>query len=118
METKRIDLDDVPELMPLAEEVPASGEPRVLRHDEVEVAELGAETVPAERREEWAAARVREGVDVLSTDPRLVQTGPDDEESDAGSSAAADALRHSPSSSRIHLPSAASRSRSASSAVG
>jgi hypothetical protein len=118
MEAKRIVIDDVPELVRLAVEVRASGEPRVLRHDEVEVAVLRAETVPAERLEEWAAARVRGGVDVPITEPGLAQTGPDYEESVAVSSAAAEALPHSPSSSRIHRPSAASRSRSASSGVG
>ena len=38
---------------------------------------LKAETVPAERREDWVAARVREGADLLLTNPRLVQTGLD-----------------------------------------
>jgi superfamily II DNA or RNA helicase len=41
------------------------------------VAVLKADTVPAERREEWVAARVRDDVDVLVTNPRLVQTGLD-----------------------------------------
>ncbi|MCC7368784.1 MAG: hypothetical protein IT306_10200 [Chloroflexi bacterium] len=41
------------------------------------VAVLKADTVAAERREEWVAARVREGLDVLLTNPRLVQTGLD-----------------------------------------
>jgi hypothetical protein len=38
---------------------------------------LKADTVAAERREEWVGARVREGLDVLVTNPRLVQTGLD-----------------------------------------
>jgi hypothetical protein len=38
---------------------------------------LKADTAPAERREEWVAARGREGVHVLVTNPRLVQTGLD-----------------------------------------
>jgi hypothetical protein len=41
------------------------------------VAVLKADTVTAERREEWVGARVREGLDVLVTNPRLVQTGLD-----------------------------------------
>ena len=41
------------------------------------VAVLKADTVSAERREDWVAARVREGADVLVTNPRLVQTGLD-----------------------------------------
>jgi superfamily II DNA or RNA helicase len=41
------------------------------------VAVLKADTVTAERREEWVAARVRAGLDVLVTNPRLVQTGLD-----------------------------------------
>jgi hypothetical protein len=41
------------------------------------VAVLKADTVTAERREEWVSSRVREGVDVLVTNPRLVQTGLD-----------------------------------------
>jgi hypothetical protein len=41
------------------------------------VAVLKADTVPAERREDWVSARVREGLDVLVTNPRLVQTGLD-----------------------------------------
>jgi hypothetical protein len=49
----------------------------VLEREGLRVAVLKAETVPAERREEWVAARVREGVDVLVTNPRLVQTGLD-----------------------------------------
>ena len=38
---------------------------------------LKADTVSAERREEWVAARVQSGLDVLITNPRLVQTGLD-----------------------------------------
>ena len=41
------------------------------------VAVLKADTVSAERREEWVTARVRSGLDVLITNPRLVQTGLD-----------------------------------------
>jgi len=41
------------------------------------VAVLKAGTVSADRREEWVAARVREGTDVLICHPRLVQTGLD-----------------------------------------
>lgn len=43
----------------------------------VRVAVLKAVTVSADRREEWVAARVREGVDVVMSHPRLVQTGLD-----------------------------------------
>jgi hypothetical protein len=49
----------------------------VLERAGCRVAVLKADTVPAERREEWVAARVREGLDVLITNPRLVQTGLD-----------------------------------------
>jgi superfamily II DNA or RNA helicase len=49
----------------------------VLEHAGCRVAVLKADTVPAERREEWVATRVREGLDVLITNPRLVQTGLD-----------------------------------------
>jgi hypothetical protein len=41
------------------------------------VAVLKADTVTAERREDWVSARVRSGLDVLITNPRLVQTGLD-----------------------------------------
>ncbi len=41
------------------------------------VAVLKAGTVAADRREEWVAARVQEGADVLICHPRLVQTGLD-----------------------------------------
>ena len=49
----------------------------VLEGEGFRVAVLRADTVPAERREDWVAARVREGLDVLITNPRLVQTGLD-----------------------------------------
>jgi superfamily II DNA or RNA helicase len=54
--------------------------PRVqalLESEGLRVAVLKANTVPAERREDWVAARVREGLDVLVCHPRLVQTGLD-----------------------------------------
>jgi hypothetical protein len=38
---------------------------------------LKAGTVAADRREEWVAARVRDGVEVVLSHPRLVQTGLD-----------------------------------------
>jgi hypothetical protein len=41
------------------------------------VASLKADTVPPERREEWVARKVKEGLDVLLVHPRLVQTGLD-----------------------------------------
>src|SRR5262249_8973274 len=50
---------------------------QVLERAGCRVEVLKADTVPAERREDWVAARVREGVDVLITNPRLVQTGLD-----------------------------------------
>jgi hypothetical protein len=50
---------------------------RVLRNAGFRVAILKAATVSPDRREEWVAARVREGTDVLLTNPRLVQTGLD-----------------------------------------
>lgn len=49
----------------------------VLEHASFGVAVLKASTVAADRREEWVAARVREGADVLLCHPRLVQTGLD-----------------------------------------
>jgi hypothetical protein len=49
----------------------------VLERERCRVAVLKADTVPAERREEWVGAQVREGLDVLVTNPRLVQTGLD-----------------------------------------
>ncbi|NJD65721.1 MAG: ATP-dependent helicase [Chloroflexi bacterium] len=41
------------------------------------VANLKADTVPPERREDWVAHRVKAGLDVLLVHPRLVQTGLD-----------------------------------------
>jgi len=41
------------------------------------VASLKADTVPPDRREEWVARKVKEGIDVLLVHPRLVQTGLD-----------------------------------------
>ncbi|GMV85105.1 MAG: hypothetical protein AMXMBFR80_09620 [Dehalococcoidia bacterium] len=41
------------------------------------VANLKADTVPPERREDWVAQRVEAGLDVLLVHPRLVQTGLD-----------------------------------------
>jgi hypothetical protein len=41
------------------------------------VANLKADTVPPERREEWVAQRVKGGLDILLVHPRLVQTGLD-----------------------------------------
>ena len=41
------------------------------------VANLKADTVPPERREDWVAQRVKGGLDVLLVHPRLVQTGLD-----------------------------------------
>ena len=38
---------------------------------------MKADAVPPERREDWVAKRVEEGVDVLVCHPRLVQTGLD-----------------------------------------
>ena len=49
----------------------------LLEKDGFRVAVLKASTVAADRREEWVAARVREGVNVLICHPRLVQTGLD-----------------------------------------
>ncbi|MBI4496609.1 MAG: hypothetical protein HY689_01760 [Chloroflexi bacterium] len=49
----------------------------VLEQAGFRVAVLKADTVAAERREEWVTARVRDGIDVLVTNPRLVQTGLD-----------------------------------------
>jgi hypothetical protein len=49
----------------------------ILQREGFRVAVLKAHTVPAERREEWVAARVREGLDVLVCHPCLVQTGLD-----------------------------------------
>lgn len=41
------------------------------------VATLKSDTVSADRREEWLARRVKQGLDVLLVHPRLVQTGLD-----------------------------------------
>lgn len=41
------------------------------------VASLKADTVAPDRREEWVARKVKEGLDVLLVHPRLVQTGLD-----------------------------------------
>lgn len=41
------------------------------------VATLKSDTVSADRREEWVARRVKQGLDVLLVHPRLVQTGLD-----------------------------------------
>lgn len=49
----------------------------VLEYEGFRVGVLKTDTVSAERREEWVAARVRDGLDVLLTNPRLVQTGLD-----------------------------------------
>ena len=49
----------------------------VLEREGLRVAVLKSDTVAADRREEWLAARVGEGVDVLICHPRLVQTGLD-----------------------------------------
>ncbi|MBI2755366.1 MAG: hypothetical protein HYX52_01515 [Chloroflexi bacterium] len=49
----------------------------VLEGRGLRVAVLKADTVAPDRREEWVAARVHEGTDVLLTNPRLVQTGLD-----------------------------------------
>ncbi len=49
----------------------------ILEREGHRVAVLKANTVAADRREEWVAARVTEGVDVLICHPRLVQTGLD-----------------------------------------
>ncbi len=49
----------------------------ILEREGFRVAVLKANTVAADRREEWVAARVREGAEVLICHPRLVQTGLD-----------------------------------------
>jgi hypothetical protein len=90
----------------------------ILAREGFRVAVLKAQTVPPERREEWIARRAAEGVDLLLTNPRLVQTGLDYEESGAVSRAKATSACYSPSSSRIHFSSPASRSWSAASGVG
>jgi hypothetical protein len=50
---------------------------QILEDAGIRVAVLKAGTVAADRREEWVAARVREGVDLMISHPRLVQTGLD-----------------------------------------
>jgi hypothetical protein len=50
---------------------------RVLKRAGLRVDALKADTVAPDRREEWLAARVREGSEVLICHPRLVQTGLD-----------------------------------------
>jgi hypothetical protein len=50
---------------------------RVLSNAGLRVATLKADTVSPERREDWVRRQVRDGVDVLLTHPRLVQTGLD-----------------------------------------
>jgi len=50
---------------------------RVLIEAGLRVSVLKADTVAPDRREEWVARRVRDGVDVLLVHPRLVQTGLD-----------------------------------------
>lgn len=52
----------------------------ILEREGLRVAVLKASTVPADRREEWLAALVREGIDVLACHPALVSTGLDYEE--------------------------------------
>ncbi len=47
----------------------------VLEQEGIRVAVLKASTVPPDRREDWAADRVREGIDALVCHPMLVQTG-------------------------------------------
>ena len=48
-----------------------------LRKENVRTAVLKSTTVKSERREEWVGNRVKEGLDVLVCNPRLVQTGLD-----------------------------------------
>ncbi|RJQ07870.1 MAG: hypothetical protein C4558_09095 [Dehalococcoidia bacterium] len=50
---------------------------RVLIDAGLRVSVLKSDTVAPDRREEWVARRVRDGVDVLLVHPRLVQTGLD-----------------------------------------
>ena len=50
---------------------------RVLGEASLRVATLKAGTVATDRREEWLARAVKDGVDVLLVHPRLVQTGLD-----------------------------------------
>jgi len=49
----------------------------VLGAEGIRVATLKADTVDTDRREEWVARTVKQGVDVLLVHPRLVQTGLD-----------------------------------------
>jgi hypothetical protein len=49
----------------------------VLERAGLRVAVLKADTVAADRREDWIAAQVRDGTEVLICHPRLVQTGLD-----------------------------------------
>jgi hypothetical protein len=49
----------------------------ILRRHGLRAAVLKADSVPPERREEWVARKVQEGVEVLICHPRLVQTGLD-----------------------------------------
>ena len=50
---------------------------RFLDRENLRTAVLKSGTVKSEQREEWVAQRVKEGVDVLICNPRLVQTGLD-----------------------------------------
>ncbi len=50
---------------------------RVLTHAGYRVATLKSDTVSADRREEWVARAVKQGLDILLVHPRLVQTGLD-----------------------------------------
>lgn len=50
---------------------------QILGDARLRVKVLKSDTVRAEKREDWVADRVREGVDVLICHPRLVQTGLD-----------------------------------------
>jgi hypothetical protein len=49
----------------------------VIRKSGHRVTTLKSDTVATDRREEWVACRVKEGLDVLVVNPRLVQTGLD-----------------------------------------
>lgn len=49
----------------------------LLQREGFRVAVLKANTVAPDRREEWVAARVREGLDVMLAHPRLLSTGLD-----------------------------------------
>ncbi len=50
---------------------------RVLTDAGYRVATLKSDTVPADRREDWVARAVKQGLDVLLVHPKLVQTGLD-----------------------------------------